>query len=257
MPPRRSGNTLKSAQTVPGNQCSRPLKRVFADPLVLLVFVGVGGVYAKMVQDGPQAPASRLHSSLEFSASHTFGSFPPVFPASISEIFGVTHSNLSSFFSAASSLSLSRSHNQAASSKQQAAHAPYPILTQPCSTLQYPPTRPPTVPSRPTGTAEAPWAGCAGVGRHRADLPYPCCQGLSSGTPVASKSARLRVTTTRLCTSAVAAIRPSRNGLGSGPCRAALRRATAASSADWRCRSRAGHQASGGCSQSSRWPDPG
>jgi hypothetical protein len=39
-----------------------------------------------------------------------------------------------------------------------------------------------------------------------ADLPNPCCQGLSRGTPVASKSARLQVTTTRLCTSAVAAI---------------------------------------------------
>jgi len=81
-----------------------------------------------------------------------------------------------------------------------------------------------TVPSRSTGTAEARWAACAGVGRHRADLPYPCCQGLSSGTPVASKSARLRVSTTRLCTSAVAAIRPSRNGLGLGPCRAAPRK---------------------------------
>jgi hypothetical protein len=136
MPPRRSGNTLKSAQTVPGNQCSRPLKRVFADPLVLLVFVGVGGVYAKMVQDGPQAPASRLHSSLEFSASHTFGSFPPVFPASISEIFGVTHSNLSSFFSAASSLSLSRSHNQAVSSKQQAASSSR-TIPHPDATLQH------------------------------------------------------------------------------------------------------------------------
>jgi hypothetical protein len=57
MPPRRSGNTLKSAQTVPGNQCSRPSKRVFTDPLVLLVFVGVGG--DGLCQDG-QGPLFRL-----------------------------------------------------------------------------------------------------------------------------------------------------------------------------------------------------
>jgi hypothetical protein len=53
MPPRRSGNTLKSAQTVPSNQCSRQLKRVFTYPLVLLVFIGVGGVCGALGQEGP------------------------------------------------------------------------------------------------------------------------------------------------------------------------------------------------------------
>lgn len=64
MPPRRSGNILKSAQTVPGNQCSRPSKRVFTDPLVLLVFVGVGGVYAKMVRKVPVPEVRKLNSEM-------------------------------------------------------------------------------------------------------------------------------------------------------------------------------------------------
>ena len=41
--------------------------------------------------------------------------------------------------------------------------------------------------------------------RYWAELAYRSSQGLSRGTPVAAKSPRLRVTTTRLCTKAVAA----------------------------------------------------
>ena len=33
----------KSVADVPGNQCLKALKRVFADPLVLLSFVGMAG----------------------------------------------------------------------------------------------------------------------------------------------------------------------------------------------------------------------
>ena len=50
-------------------------------------------------------------------------------------------------------------------------------------------------------------------------------QGLSSAAPVAEKSASLRVTTVSPCTSAVAAISPSRSGLGSGTVRRAQHRA--------------------------------
>ena len=53
--------------------------------------------------------------------------------------------------------------------------------------------------------------------------------GLRTATPVGSKSATLRVTTDMPCTSAVAAIRASRTGRGSGTCSRALRWATAVS----------------------------
>lgn len=53
--------------------------------------------------------------------------------------------------------------------------------------------------------------------------------GFRTSTPVGSKSATLRVTTVMPCTSAVAAMRPSRTGRGSGTWRRALRCATAVS----------------------------
>ena len=40
----------KSVAGVPGDQCLKVLKRVFADPLVLLGFAGVGKDYAKIVR---------------------------------------------------------------------------------------------------------------------------------------------------------------------------------------------------------------
>jgi hypothetical protein len=89
MPPRRSGHTLKSAQTVPGNQCSRPLKRVFADPLVLLAFAGVGRLYSKVLG---------WAEWLGFVDSVLVGigfPDPSVVCDSINVIFGVTHSNFS------------------------------------------------------------------------------------------------------------------------------------------------------------------
>ncbi len=156
MPPRRSGNTLKSAQTVPGNQCSRPLKRVFADPLVLLVFVGVGGVYAKMVtgQEGPYPAAPGVHLGPPlvkalFAASQSRRALPNESSAPISEIFGVTHSNFS-FFPTASSLLLSSRSAEViisrAAGSRHLIHNTLHFLTQPCSTLQHPPTRPPNSP---------------------------------------------------------------------------------------------------------------
>ena len=54
-------------------------------------------------------------------------------------------------------------------------------------------------------------------------------QGLSRGTPVAWKSATLRVTTVMWWTIAVAAINASRSDLGSGTCNEAQRCATAVS----------------------------
>jgi hypothetical protein len=53
--------------------------------------------------------------------------------------------------------------------------------------------------------------------------------GSSSATPIGLKSTTLRVTTVRRCVKAVAAIKASRSGLGSGTCRAAHRRAMAPS----------------------------
>ena len=88
MPPGRSGNTLKSAQAVPGNQCSRPLKRVFADPLVLLNFAAVGGVNGTLGYEGPFVPPGPV-VSLNVSGLL----LPCVSGVSISIIFGVTHSN--------------------------------------------------------------------------------------------------------------------------------------------------------------------
>ena len=69
--------------------------------------------------------------------------------------------------------------------------------------------------------------------------------GLSNSTPVATKSASLRVTTVRRCRSAVAAIRPSTAGILSGP---AMRRphvsATSASTGRMRSSAHAGNSVS-------------
>ena len=56
-----------------------------------------------------------------------------------------------------------------------------------------------------------------------------CSQGLIVGTPMGVKSAILRVTTVNPCAMAVAAMRASRSGRGSGTCRCAQHIATASS----------------------------
>ena len=61
-----------------------------------------------------------------------------------------------------------------------------------------------------TASSGAQAVGLPGSPRHRPS------QGSSVGTPVGAKSATLRVTTVMPCTSAVAAMSPSRRGRGSG-----------------------------------------
>jgi hypothetical protein len=69
------------------------------------------------------------------------------FPADLYVIFyGVTHSPTSLLFFSASLSVWSKSAEVIISGKQQAAGPQYPHLTQPCSTLQHPPTRPPNSP---------------------------------------------------------------------------------------------------------------
>ena len=62
-------------------------KRVFADPLVSLVFGEMAGL-GKIGQEGPNKGLGKLSAPI-------FPLLPSVSPASISEIFGVTHSNFS------------------------------------------------------------------------------------------------------------------------------------------------------------------
>lgn len=57
----------KSAAFVPGNQCLKALKRVFADPLVLLVFVGLGRVYGIMVRKDQQGK-DIFYTPIKFSS---------------------------------------------------------------------------------------------------------------------------------------------------------------------------------------------
>ena len=64
MPPRRSGNTLKSAQTVPGNQCSRPLKGSLQTGWCYWFLLEWAGL-CQDDQEGPNARAPALHLGLD------------------------------------------------------------------------------------------------------------------------------------------------------------------------------------------------
>jgi len=78
------------------------IKKGLADPLMLLVFVGVGGIYAKMVKKVRMSWQLDLDLSTTrlfvlLASQHTHGDPILIQYSPQSEIFGVTHSNLSSF----------------------------------------------------------------------------------------------------------------------------------------------------------------
>jgi hypothetical protein len=78
MPPIRRGSTLQSVAGVPLNQCLKPLKRVFADPLVLLGSAGMAGFEVKLGRKLPRCPVSRPADQEAIRRGRSF--YPPYPP---------------------------------------------------------------------------------------------------------------------------------------------------------------------------------